>query len=365
MMTTNKPGLYIHIPFCSSICSYCGFIKLFYESSLANKYLKKLEEELTKYSSFSFDSIYIGGGTPTSLSVDQLEYLFKMIQPYLNENSTICIESNPDISEEKIRVLKKYNVSRISIGIQTFNKKYLSIINRNSSFEFVKRLIELLRKYDINDINVDLIYGFNSQTIEELDEDLDLFLSLDINHISTYALQIEEMTILYNKKYETCDDENANKLYHRIVTRLKEKEIYRYEVSNFSKKGYESKHNLIYWINDEYGGVGLHASSYISRVRRTNTKSFTKYLRGEYQDYEEILSKEDEEFYFIMLGLRKENGISLSEYAKRYNKNFLDVYKEKIDSLKKNELIEINDYVLKIKEENFFIMDYILRKLLY
>ena len=122
---------------------------------------------------------------------------------------------------------------------------------------------------------------------------------------------------------------------------------------------------MIYWNNDEYGGVGLHASSYIDGVRRTNTKSFTKYLRGEYQDYEEILSKEDEEFYFIMLGLRKENGISLSEYAKRYNKNFLDVYKEKIDSLKKNELIEINDDVLKIKEDNFFIMDYILRKLLY
>lgn len=338
---------------------------MFYESSLANKYLLKLEEELKKYSSFSFDSIYIGGGTPTSLNIDQLRFLFEMIKPYMSDNAYITIESNPDLDIEKIILLKECNVSRISIGIQTFNEKYLSLINRSNDVNEINNLIYQLRKHDINDINVDLIYGFKDQTIEDLDKDLDLFLSLDINHISTYALQVEEMTILHNKKYEVCDDDVSSKLYHHIVKRLKEKNIYRYEVSNFSKPGFESKHNLIYWNNQEYGGVGLHASSYLDGVRRTNTKSFTKYLKGEYLDYEEELNKDDEEFYFIMLGLRKSEGISLTKYKELYKKDFIFQYNEKIKKLLNDKLIIIEGDYLKITEDSYFIMDYILRKILY
>ena len=338
---------------------------MFYESSLCDRYLDNLKEELKKYSSFCFDSIYIGGGTPTSLNISQLERLFNMLLPYQSDNSFITIETNPDLDSNKIELLSKFNVNRISIGIQTFDKEYLKLINRSNDYSKVCELINVLKKNNINDINVDLIYGFNNQTVERLDKDLDLFLKLDINHISTYALQVEEMTMLYNKKYQTLDDDNESKLYEHIVNRLKENNIYRYEVSNFARKGFESKHNLIYWNNNEYGGCGLHASSYIDGVRRTNTKSLTKYLKGEYQDYEEILTVEDEKFYFIMLSLRKIEGVSLKVYKNKYNEDFYLAKKNIVDALINDELLEIKDGYLKITSDNYFIMDFILKKLLF
>ena len=365
MQKINKPGLYVHIPFCNKICSYCNFTKLIYLEKFSKPYLELLKKELIKYNSFNFDSIYIGGGTPSSLSYNELEYLFEMLIPYQNQNTLITMEINPDIDYKKIELFKKYHVQRVSIGVQSFNKNILKLINRDSNYDEINDLIYELNKNDIFDINVDLIYGFNIENKDILKQDLDLFTSLNITHISTYCLQLEESTILKNNHYQELNDEDIADQYEYIVSYLKNKGFNRYEVSNFSKENYESKHNLIYWNNQEYGGVGLGSSSYIDNVRRTNTKNMNEYLKGNYLDYEEILNEEDKEFYFIMLGLRKEKGISLIEYKKLFNNDFLIKYQNKIDYLLKNNDIIIENNCLKLKEDKFFILDYILRKILF
>lgn len=365
MEKISKKGLYVHIPFCKSICSYCNFCKMIYLEKYSYPYLISLKKELEKYSCYVFDSIYIGGGTPTCLNENELQFLFDILKPYQSENCLITIETNPDIDKNKIKLLKKNNVKRISIGIQTLNKKLLKLINRNNDFDKIQNLIFDLRKNNIDDINLDLIYGFNEQSIDDLEEDLVKFMKLKPTHISTYCLQIEENTLLGVNNYKELNQDEVSKQYNYIVDFLKKYGYDRYEVSNFSKKGFESKHNLIYWNNQEYGGVGLSASSYINGVRRTNTKNLNSYLSNKFDSYEEIVNKKDEEFYFIMLGLRKVEGINLLEYENIFKKDFMSEYDEKIDKLIKLDDIEIIDNFFKVKEDKLFILDYILRILLF
>ena len=363
-MKKNNLGLYIHIPFCDNICAYCGFSKLFYVEKFANSYLDALENELKKYQGLKFYSIYIGGGTPTSLNIYQFDRLFKLISEFKSDDATITIETNPNLSDEKISLLKKYNVNRISIGIQTFNKRLLNLINRPDYTESLNVLINKIKEAGINDINCDLIYGLPTQTNEDIKEDLNKFMELDVTHISTYCLQVESGTIFYNQKIEEADEFEARSQYDLIYDFLKEKGYNRYEVSNFAKEGYESKHNLIYWRNQEYIGVGLSASSYYNNKRFTNTKNFNEYLKGNYIDYSENLTIEDKKFYFIMLGLRLEKGISVKEYQEEFNSSIFDDYKGKITPLIENKSLDYDGEYLKISKEYMYIMNTILSKIL-
>lgn len=358
-------GLYIHIPFCQSICTYCSFSKLLYNKKFVSSYLISLKNELDKYRNFTFKSIYIGGGTPNSLDNDELSFLFDMIAHYKNKETMITIEANPDLTSQQITILTKYGVKRISIGVQTFNKRILSLINRKSDFKQVSSLLDELIKNGIEDINLDLIYGFNNENLKMLQEDLDLFTSLPIKHISTYCLQLEKNTVLSNQDYQELDEERIAEQYDFIVDYLKRKNFFRYEVSNFAKKGFESKHNLIYWNNLEYVGIGLSAASYLDNIRRSNTKNLNKYLLQQYDDYEEILTEEDKEFYFLMLGLRKEEGISLDLYQQLFKKDFLVAYHDKLISLFKNEDLILQDKRIFVNPKKMFILDFILRKLLF
>ena len=363
-MKKNNLGLYIHIPFCDHICAYCAFSKLFYVEKYANSYLDALENELKKYQDLKFYSIYIGGGTPTSLNINQLERLFTLIDPIKTDDAIITIESNPNLSDEKISVLKKHNVNRISIGIQTFNERLLKLINRPNFTDTLPLLINKIKEAGIKDINCDLIYGLPTQTNEEIIEDLNEFMKLDITHISTYCLQVENGTIFYNKKIEEADEFTAREQYDIIYNFLKEKGYNRYEVSNFAKENYESKHNLIYWKNKEYIGVGLSAASYFNNKRFTNTKNFNEYLKGNYLDSSEDLTFDDKKFYFIMLGLRLEKGISVKEYYNEFNSSIFDDYKGKITPLIENNSLNFDGEYIKISEEYMYIMNTILSKIL-
>lgn len=362
----SERGLYIHIPFCSSICTYCDFSKFFYDEEKVDEYLDCLQKELDSYSIDNVQSVYIGGGTPTSLNNSQLERLLKMVKKYVTEGISFTIEANVlHLDEEKIQLLSKYHVSRVSLGIQSFNSRIQKTINRHHTFEQVKMVIELLNKYGINDVNGDLIYGFNEQTEEDLLEDLKLFTSLPLTHISTYALMINEHTVLGNLNYQEVDQSIYRKYYDLIVSYLENAGFKRYEVSNFSKDNYQSKHNLLYWNNKEYYGVGVGASGYINNVRYDNTKSLNQYQKGKIRMNEENLSDNDREFYHIMLGLRLERGIDIDEFNKLYKTNLLDKYSDKLKPLISDNLIEVEKGYLKITKDNFYIMDFILRRLLF
>ena len=360
-------GLYIHIPFCDNICAYCDFAKFFYNENLVNQYLDELFKEIEERKCKDITSIYIGGGTPSSLNTNQLEkLLIYLYQRFYINNIPFTIEANcENLTEDKILLFKNYGVNRVSLGVQSFNDELIKKMNRKHNFNMVVNTISLLQKHGIKNISCDLIYGLPDETKEILLDDINKLMRLDIKHISTYALQISKHTVFYNQNIKEINEDKYREFYDLIVDELARNGFNRYEVSNFSKFGYESYHNLIYWNNEEYYGVGLGASSYIDNIRFDNTKSLNKYLNGERILNKEELDIEDKEFYELMLGLRLSTGININSFNNKYNKDILIFYKDKLDSLLDRGLIEIKDGHIRITDNNIFIMDYVLKELLF
>lgn len=333
---------YIHIPFCDSICSYCDFCKLLKNDKWIDLYLNSLEKEIKeKYKNEVLDTIYIGGGTPSSLNIKQLNYLFKIISIFKkSKNIEFTFECNiENITEEKLKILYKNGVNRLSIGIQTFNEKYLKYLNRFHNNKMVIDKINLIKKIGFKNINIDLIYALKNETIEELNNDLDMFLKLDIEHLSTYSLIIEPNTKLYINGEENIDEDLDYEMYKLICDKLNKKGYIHYEISNFSKKGYESKHNLTYWNNEEYYGFGMGASGYINNIRYDNTKGLNEYLKGNYTYQTHTLKKLEKIENEFILGFRKINGINKIKFTEKYN---IDIKSIDIINtlLKENKLLE-------------------------
>ena len=352
-------SVYIHIPFCEDICSYCDFCKFFYNEKLVDKYLDSLYEEVnTNYKGELIKTIYIGGGTPSSLNYNQLKKLLDITNIFNKDIIEFTVECNiENIDEDKIKLLSSYGVNRISIGIQTFNEKFLKYLNRKHTSIEVSNKINMIKKY-INNINIDLIYAIKGETILDVENDIDEFLKLDINHISTYSLIIEPNTILNNLKEEYIDDELDYKMFNTICSKLKDNGYNHYEISNFAKEGYESKHNLVYWNNDNYYGFGLSASGYIDNIRYTNTRNINKYIKGEYIYEKEILSLNEIIENEFILGFRKIKGINILELKNKYN---LDIYNiEFINKLLKDNKLIIKDNYISINSEYIYLSNEIL-----
>ncbi len=335
---------YIHIPFCKSICSYCDFCKMYYNENQVQKYLNALEKEIDLYyKNERLKTIYIGGGTPSSLSISELKQLFSIINKFrVDKVYEFTFECNvEDLSEELLKLLKENKVNRLSIGVESFNEKTLNILGRKYNFN-VKDRINLAKKYFSN-INIDLIYGVNGETLKDLKQDLIRFTELDLNHISIYSLILENNTILKVSNYQEIDEDLCRDMYDYIVSFLESKGYEHYEISNFAKSGFRSLHNLTYWYNNKYYGFGLGASGYIGNVRYTNTRSKSKYLKGNYRLEEEIISQKIDMENFMILGLRKTEGISKRDFFKRYNKQIEDVFDvRKLKQNKDNYYIDKN-----------------------
>lgn len=350
---------YIHIPFCNNICSYCDFCKLLYNKDFVKKYLDALEKEISNnYKGEILDTIYIGGGTPSSLSIVELNKLFSIIKIFkLSKDYEFTFEVNiEDITEEKLEKLKENKVNRLSIGIESFNDKYLKYLGRNYTSVIIKEKVELAKKY-FDNINVDLMYALKNESLDDLEKDIDKILKLDIKHISCYSLIIEKNTKLYIDNTKYISDDLDSDMYDLIDKKLENK-YHRYEVSNYSITSYESRHNLTYWKNNEYYGFGLGAAGYIDNIRYTNTRNLSKYISGSYERQEEVLTKEDKIKYEFILGLRLTNGINKDNFNKKYgiNINEIEVIKELIN---KGLLIgdKINIYVPK---KYFYVLNDIL-----
>ena len=350
---------YIHIPFCNNICSYCDFCKLLYNKNFVKKYLDALEKEITNnYKNEILDTIYVGGGTPSSLSVSELNKLFSIIKIFkLSKEYEFTFEVNiEDITEEKLEILKENKVNRLSIGIESFNDKYLKYLGRNYTSDIINEKVELAKKY-FDNINVDLMYALKNESLDDLEEDIDKILKLDIKHISCYSLIIEKNTKLYIDNTKYISDDLDSDMYDLIDKKLENK-YHRYEVSNYSITSYESRHNLTYWKNNEYYGFGLGAAGYIDNIRYTNTRNLSKYISGSYEGQEEVLTKEDKIKYEFILGLRLTSGINKDNFNKKYgiNINEIEIIKKLIN---KGLLIDdkINIYVPK---KYFYVLNDIL-----
>jgi len=355
-------SLYIHIPFCNKICSYCDFCKIYYSKDLVDKYLLSLQDEIkSNYKGETLKTIYVGGGTPSSLSPNQLNKLFYITSPLKLENTyEFTIEFNiEDITKEKLEIVKKNGVNRISIGIQTINDKFFSLLDRNNNIEDIIDKIKLCKKYFSN-INIDLIYGFNNQTISDLDLDLDFLLKLDVSHISIYSLILEEHTKLFVNNYQVLNEDIESQMYYHIIKRLKRAGYFHYEISNFSKKGFASKHNLNYWNNEKYYGFGMGASGYIDNVRYTNTRSINNYLKGSAVFEKELIDKQNNMEYEMICGLRKIEGVSKNKFYDKFDCHIKEVFD--LDDLFKKRLLEENEEFIFIPEDKLYVSNSILER---
>ncbi|MCM1052930.1 MAG: radical SAM family heme chaperone HemW [Ruminococcus sp.] len=358
-------SVYIHIPFCNSICSYCDFCKVVYNHDWIDAYLKRLSEEINNsYMGEVINTLYIGGGTPSCLSIDELKSLFKVLKVLKKTVITeFTFECNiKDLEEEKLQFLYDNGVNRLSIGIESFNDEKLKFMNREADFKDAKKKIDLARKIGFKNINLDLMYAIPNETLKALNKDLDLILKLKPEHISTYSLIIEKNTLVGLNKIKPIEEERDFKMYDTICKKLKKAGFIHYEVSNFAKKGFESKHNLTYWNNEEYYGFGVGASGYVAAIRYENTKSLTEYLKGNFISSKALMSKVDNMENELILGFRKLEGINLQHFFDKFEENMQNIFPIK-PLIKSGDLIYKNGSIY-VNPKKLYVMNEILIKLI-
>lgn len=364
-MTPPKPdSLYVHIPFCSSICPYCDFPKVYYRKDWAKDYLKALKNEIKARSQGLFSTIFVGGGTPSCLQKEDLEELLSFLRPYLREGGEFSFEANPEsLSEEKIALLSAYGVNRVSIGAQSTTQKSLNTLGRNHDFALVKKRVEQLRGQGISNINVDWMYGFPNQSEGDLRQDIANFLSLGVPHISAYSLILEEGTAYSAKGIAPLEDDVQQAYFVEIREALKKEGFERYEVSNFAKAGRQCRHNLTYWKDLPYVGAGLGAAGYIGNKRYKNTRNLVRYLQGKTTQEEEELNQASELEDFFLTNLRLVEGFELKAFEERFGFPFLPRYQEKAQRLISKGLLEIGDGRVKTSERGMDLLDTVLVEL--
>lgn len=339
----DKISLYIHIPFCAQKCLYCDFPSFARKDHLRKAYIEALNKEIIslreKHNNLEINTIFIGGGTPSVLEADELECLLKEVAKLnMAKDIEYSMECNPgNLTEEKLEVMKKYGVNRISMGLQAKQDNLLKGLGRIHNYKTFKENFLLAKKVGFNNINVDLMFGLPNQRLNEWEETLREIISLEPAHISAYSLIIEEGTAFYNlyenDKLKLPTEEEERKMYHLAKKILEENGFNQYEISNYAKEGKECRHNLAYWNMDNWIGVGSAAASYINGKRIKNKSSVEEYINSineKGEAVEEIInnSKNDNMEEFMFMGLRKINGIDENEFKKRFSMNINDVYGE-------------------------------------
>ncbi|MCY7906345.1 radical SAM family heme chaperone HemW [Bacillus inaquosorum] len=347
---------YIHIPFCEHICHYCDFNKYFIQSQPVDEYLNALEQEMintiAKTGQPDLKTIFIGGGTPTSLSEEQLKKLMDTIIRVLKPSSALsefAVEANPDdLSAGKLKILKEAGVNRLSFGVQTFEDDLLEKIGRVHKQKDVFASFERAREIGFDNISLDLMFGLPGQTLKHLDHSLNTALSLDAEHYSVYSLIVEPKTVFYNLmqkgRLHLPPQEQEAEMYEMVMGRMEAHGIHQYEISNFAKAGMESKHNLTYWSNEEYFGFGAGAHGYISGTRTVNVGPVKHYIdliaeKGfPYRDTHEVTIEEqiEEEMF---LGLRKTAGVSKKRFAEKYGRSLDELFPSVLKDLAEKGLI--------------------------
>lgn len=362
---TVNPSLYIHIPFCDHICSYCDFTKLFYNEKLASTYVDELLKEFNSYDFDKYQTIYIGGGTPTALSDADFDRLLEVVSKKLVDGGEFSVEANVEnLSDSKLDIMSKHGVTRLSIGVQTTSNKRLKDIGRCHTYEEAVQAVNKAKKYGFDSINVDLMFGFKDEKLEDLKKDVENILKLDTDHISIYSLIISRGTKFYNEKYPEQSDVDSREQYDYILKTLREHGYKRYEISNFARNEKYSQHNMTYWKDDEYVGIGLGASGYINGVRYENTKNMTTYLKGKYIADKEVVSREKDVEYYLLTNLRMEDGFLEKDFENRFGISFLEMFKGKIERFIDDGFIVVGENRVKLSDDGLMIMDHILLKIL-
>ena len=366
-------GVYIHIPFCHQICNYCDFNKFYFKNQPVDEYIEALGKEMalaTQKNPEGFrhiETIFLGGGTPTALSPQQLDKLLTLIHTYIPMNNVteFTSEANPDeLSAEKLQVLFDGGVNRLSMGVQSFNQELLQKIGRTHSNEHVYKTTALAKKIGFQNISIDLMYGLPGQTMAQWKDSLEKALVLDLPHFSAYSLIVEPKTIFYNqyakgKLLLPTEDLEAD-MYDVLMQQMELHGLQQYEISNFAKPGYHSEHNKIYWDNDEYAGFGAGAHGYLAGVRYSNHGPLKKYmetvLAGELPIvHEHEVSQAEKREEQMFLGLRKTDGVKHRIYEEKLKTPIVAHYDSVLKELVSKGLLEHDDIGVRLTRKGRFV----------
>ena len=367
-MQKKPTSAYVHIPFCTQICYYCDFSKVFIKNQPVDSYLEHLLEEFRSYDIQKLRTLYIGGGTPTALSAPQLEVLLKGLTENLDLSvlEELTIEANPgDLDADKIAVLKNSAVNRVSLGVQTFDNKMLKKIGRSHLEKDIYENIDRLKLAGFDNISIDLIYALPGQTMEQVKENVAKAIGLDIPHMSLYSLILENHTVFMNRmrrgKLPLPKEELEAEMFEYIIAELERSGFEHYEISNFSKPGFESRHNLMYWDNAEYYGIGAGASGYVNGVRYKNHGPIRHYLNaveeGNARITEEHLSQKEQMEEEMFLGLRKKSGVSMVRFEEKFGRSFDGLYGEIVRDLVQQGLMQIEGDRVRMTKRGLFLGD--------
>lgn len=367
-MQKKPTSAYVHIPFCTQICYYCDFSKVFIKNQPVDSYLEHLLEEFRSYDIQKLRTLYIGGGTPTALSAPQLEVLLKGLTKNLDLSvlEELTIEANPgDLDADKIAVLKNSAVNRVSLGVQTFDDKMLKKIGRSHLEKDIYENIDRLKLAGFDNISIDLIYALPGQTMEQVKENVAKAIGLDIPHMSLYSLILENHTVFMNRmrrgKLPLPKEELEAEMFEYIIAELERAGFEHYEISNFSKPSFESRHNLMYWDNAEYYGIGAGASGYVNGIRYKNHGPIRHYLsaveEGNARITEEHLSQKERMEEEMFLGLRKKSGVSMVRFEEKFGRSFDGLYGEIVRELVQQGLMQIENDRVRMTKRGLFLGD--------
>lgn len=380
-MEQKKPmGLYIHIPFCNRKCDYCDFVSYSMDRRAQQLYLDALFTEIDmvkrQYQDESFNSIFIGGGTPSIVYEGFIASLTRKLFSsfHFEDDTEVTIEVNPSsFTKEKFFEYVEAGINRISVGVQCLDKKLLADNGRIQSVENVKETFKMLKDSEFTNVNSDIMIGLPGQTIKSIMETVKFILKHHIKHVSVYSLQIEKHTLLYDKwrrgKIQPISEKETLAIYNKVYKMLKKHGFKRYEVSNYAKPGFECRHNLKYWENVDYLGLGVSAHSYIDGYRYFNTKRLDTYIDamqdGKTAVYKkEYVSIDTARTERIMLSLRTIKGLDLDAFKQEFNEDLLMSKADKIKKLREMGMIVIEDGFLKITDDYFYVSNSIIVELI-
>ena len=365
----NPKNIYIHIPFCKSKCHYCNFISFPKKDEITEPYFSALKQEikfyLNKYPDIKPETVYIGGGTPSVVDFNYYRDLFNVLSDLtgLNKNTEITMEINPGtVDLNYLKNIKSLGINRLSIGVQSFDNKILKLINRIHSAEEAINTVKTAQTAGFNNISIDLIYGLPGQTPENWENTLNKALSLEINHISTYGLKIEENTEFFlNPPPNLPDEDMQSEIYLKTIEILEHNRFMQYEISNFAKPGFKSKHNLCYWKNQEYFGLGLSAHGYLDGIRYSNTENLEDYIKNPTKPATENKVSEKEKIEeAVFLGLRLTAGINTEEFKIKYNFDIYNKYKNIIEKYTGYDFMTYENNNLKLTRKGILLSNSIL-----
>jgi oxygen-independent coproporphyrinogen III oxidase len=375
-----RNAAYIHIPFCEHICHYCDFNKVFLKNQPVDEYIEALLDEMRltmKQSPIEqLRTIYIGGGTPTALSAEQLKRLFIGMREILPMEDLLefTVEVNPDSSEEeKLTVMREAGVNRLSIGVQSFDKELLDHIGRTHSSDSVYDAVTRSRQAGFNNISLDLMFGLPYQSVAQFIDTIEKACALGVEHISAYSLKVEEKTVFFNRqrkgKLSLPREEDEVRMYEELQERTKAHGFTQYEISNFAKPGYESNHNLVYWKNEEYFGFGAGAHGYVNGVRHQNIGPVPKYLqsltKGELPYLREhTVTKVEQIEEAMFMGLRKLDGVDLADLSTRYGVDLAKLYARQLNDLNERGLITHENNRVKLTDEGLLLANEVFEQFL-